>query len=286
MAKVKVKSPKKESISKKKKKLDTKKGKKLEQKSEKKSLPTHIKATDWIYGYHAVKELCLNPLRKIRIIAFQGKYSNDISHWNLDENVEKLDLNSKQISDLLPEGAVHQGIAVWASPLPMFDEEDLFKIDSPIMILDQVTDPHNIGAVIRSCAAFGCFNLVLQEKNAPILTGVLAKAASGAVEKVRLTKTTNISRLLEKLKKKRFFVYALVGEAEKSITDMNFDKKTVLILGAEGEGIRQNIRSHADELVKIPMSGDMESLNVSNAAAVSLFAVQTKILQTAAKTNK
>ena len=173
----------------------------------------------------------------------------------------------------LPDGAVHQGVAVKVDPLEPVALEDLIDAGvSHIAVLDQVSDPHNLGAVYRSAAAFGFSGLVLQTRNAPNVTGVAAKAAVGAIETVREARVVNIARALEQLAEAGYHTVGLAGEGQRLIADaVEGAPKLAIVLGAEGPGIRPAVAKACAELARIPIAPEMESLNVSNAAAVAFY---------------
>lgn len=185
-------------------------------------------------------------------------------------------VNGEVIQAVLPANAVHQGVALLAEPLPAMGLEDIFEPeiapDLRIVVLDQVTDPQNVGAVLRCCAAFGAAALVVQEKHAPPITGAMAKAASGALEHVPLVRETNLSRALQRLGSAGCWRVGLDGEAERTIGNVRPTGPLVVVLGAEGTGLRRLTRENCDELVRIPISKGVESLNVANAAAIALYA--------------
>ena len=181
--------------------------------------------------------------------------------------------DGQKLDSLVPPGSVHQGIVIECEMLAQpslaswLDE----KIDKPILLLDQITDPHNVGAILRSAAAFDVGAVIATDRNAPTEGGVMAKAASGALEVVPLITVTNLVQAIEKIKKSGYWIAGMDGNAKQTIAEAKLDSKTALVLGAEGSGLRRLTAEHCDYLVKLPMSGRIESLNVSNAAAVALY---------------
>ncbi|NQE60313.1 23S rRNA (guanosine(2251)-2'-O)-methyltransferase [Caulobacter sp. RHG1] len=181
-------------------------------------------------------------------------------------------MEGQEIAKQLPQGAVHQGLAL------KIDEPESLSIsemgapaEGLLVMLDQITDPQNIGAIFRSAAAFGAKGVILQDRHAPVLSGVLAKTAVGAVDKVAHARVVNLSRALEELSELGWRAVALAGEAEQNLDAVLDSQPTVLVLGSEGEGVRRLVAEHCDALGKIPMPGGFESLNVSAAAAVALY---------------
>lgn len=221
----------------------------------------------WIYGKHSVIAAIQNEARDIsRIVATKNALA-DLKDL-LPRSVETVD--DAQISALVGRDAVHQGIAVHVSELP---EEELRDVDlgSLVILLDQVTDPHNVGAILRSASAFGASAVITTERHSPGQTGVLAKAASGALEWVNYIRTGNLSEAILYLKKEGFWIAGMDGESDNSIEAIKDYEKIAIVMGAEGKGMRHKTREYCDFHVKIPMDERQESLNVSNAAAIALW---------------
>jgi 23S rRNA (guanosine2251-2'-O)-methyltransferase len=183
-------------------------------------------------------------------------------------------LSREDLAQRLPAGAVHQGIAALVAPLEEPQIEDLLAHcgdDALVLALDQVTDPHNVGAILRSAAAFGVAGLIVTERHAPADTGVLAKAASGALEIVPLVRAVNLSRALDQLKEAGFWLYGLDEDGDVRIGDLDLAGRACIALGAEGEGLRRLTAEKCDRLVTIPTEAKLASLNVSNAAAIAAY---------------
>jgi 23S rRNA (guanosine2251-2'-O)-methyltransferase len=183
---------------------------------------------------------------------------------------------------LVPQDAPHQGIVIEVDPLPDIWLADLLEetatqgANRPLIVLDQVTDPHNVGAVLRSAAAFDALGVVTQDRHAPPESGALARAASGALETVPWVRVVNLARALDEIGEAGFWRIGLTGHTDRTLAQAIGTAKVALVLGAEGEGMRQNTEAHCDELAKLPISAKVESLNVSNAAAIALYAVATR----------
>jgi 23S rRNA (guanosine2251-2'-O)-methyltransferase len=183
-------------------------------------------------------------------------------------------VSPRDLDRLLGADTVHQGAMFETDPLPEPDWQDLAEAAGgrPLIVLDQVTDPHNVGAVLRSSAVFGASGLVMTRRHSPPLNGVLAKSASGALELVPVALVANLSRALDELKSTGFAVVGLDGGAEQAIEDLDWSRPTALVMGAEGKGLRELTRKTCDTLVRISTDGPVASLNVSNAAAIALYA--------------
>jgi len=191
--------------------------------------------------------------------------------WRLPpERIER-----QRFGTFLTEDAVHQGVALLVEPLePVALEDAIAASDGPVLLLDQVTDPRNVGAILRSAAAFGAACVVLQDRHAPPETGALARAASGALDIVPVVREVNLSRAIASLQKSGFWVMGLAGDASRTLAEARpRDRRVALVLGAEDTGLRRLQRETCDELVRLPITPAMESLNVAAAAAVALYEV-------------
>jgi 23S rRNA (guanosine2251-2'-O)-methyltransferase len=234
----------------------------------------------WLHGRHAVLAAIANPFRELRQLWItreaQSRFADELAQAlaRRQGNTVQPQLVDRGDIEAALGNAVHQGIAALVAPLPEQDLSDVLPADDQdcvVMVLDQVTDPHNVGAILRSAEAFGATAVVVTERHAPEETGTLAKAASGALERMPLIRVINLVRELEFLKSRGFWILGLAGEATQSLTQGKPGGRVALVLGAEGEGLRRLTRERCDVLVRLPMSGAMPSLNVSNAAAVALY---------------
>jgi len=227
---------------------------------------------DWIWGWHAVEAALENPRRgaPLRLLATPDRARQIETRFGRPEALEIAD--NGLIAQHLPKGAAHQGVALRAAPLQSA-ELDAFEAapGAVLLMLDQVTDPQNVGAILRSAAAFGAAGVVLQERHAPRFTGALAKAAAGALERTPVARVVNLSRALEQLGELGWRAVGLTGAAEAPLAEVLDARPTVLVLGSEGEGLRRLVSEHCDALAKIPMPGGFDSLNVSAAGAIALY---------------
>lgn len=218
---------------------------------------------------HASLAALANPARRIeRVVATRN------AAQRLPHGVEAQILEPDAIDGMLPPGAVHQGLAVRAFPLePLELEHACGPPDGrSVLILDGVTDPQNVGAAFRSAAAFGARAVVLQDRKSPPLTGVLAKAAAGAIELVPHVRVVNLGRAVERLRALGYLTVALEGESDLTIADALSDERSaVLVLGAEGRGVRPGVAEACEKPARIPIAPAMESLNVAAAAAIALY---------------
>jgi 23S rRNA (guanosine2251-2'-O)-methyltransferase len=233
--------------------------------------------TMWIYGTHAVLAAMANPKRKVLDLRATRNAAEALPEGTRVNLIEGEELSAK-----LPSGAVHQGLAVRVTPLDPVDIDDALPDASGIaLVLDQVTDPQNIGAVFRSAAAFGARAIIQQDRKAPSITGALAKAAVGGIEIVPDVRVVNISQTIRELADDGWMTVGLSGEADRDLADVLDGSPVVLVMGAEGKGLRHLVAERCDHLARIPIGSQMESLNVSAASAIALYAAHTAQKQNA-----
>lgn len=240
----------------------------------------------WLYGTHAVAAALANPARTVhRVWMAEAERDGDtdgngarIARLAGQRGIEIERVGRAEITERLGAEAVHQGIAAHVAPLPAARLEDACAPREPgpniIVALDQVTDPHNVGAILRSAAAFDARAVIATERRAAPESGVLAKAASGALEVVPYLRVANLRQALEQLKEAGYWCLGLDGHADTTLDKAGFHDRVVLVLGAEGAGLRRLTRETCDMVVKLPISEQVESLNVSNASAVALYALR------------
>lgn len=223
----------------------------------------------WLWGAHAVQAALANPKRQVHRLVATRNGADRLGR----AGAKAEDVSPGEIGALLPPGAVHQGIAAKVAPLPEAALEDLIASGMQrLVILDQVSDPHNLGAIFRSAAAFGFGGLILQTRNAPPITGVVAKSAVGAIETVPECRVVNIARTIEALNEADYHTVGLAGEGRADIAGaVQGSQKLAIVLGAEGPGLRPAVAKACAELAHIPIHAQMESLNVSNAAAIAFY---------------
>jgi 23S rRNA (guanosine2251-2'-O)-methyltransferase len=235
----------------------------------------------WLYGLHAARAALANPRRIIRKAVLTERAQGELGPALAGTKAAMVTQASPDnISRLLPPGAVHQGVALLCEPLPALDLEDAVAAITPgrrlVAVLDQITDPHNEGAILRSAAAFGVTAVIVQERHAPPESGALAKAASGGLDLVPRVAVVNIARALEELGRFGFYRIALAADGDAALHDAAPPGDVALVLGAEGAGLRRLVRERCDANAFVPMGGAMESLNVSNAAAIAFYELRRK----------
>ncbi|MDQ2860942.1 MAG: 23S rRNA (guanosine(2251)-2'-O)-methyltransferase RlmB [Pseudomonadota bacterium] len=228
--------------------------------------------SEWLWGWHAVVAALENPARPSPKLLLASADRARALAERLGADLPLEVMESAAIAQALPSGVIHQGVALRTPPIePVALDELATPARGLLLMLDQVTDPQNVGAIFRSAAAFGARGVVVQDRHAPALTGALAKAAAGAVDKIPHARETNLSRALERLETLGWRSVGLDGAAENELADVLDGAPTVLVLGSEGEGLRRLVGEHCEVLARIPMPGRFESLNVAAAAAVALY---------------
>jgi 23S rRNA (guanosine2251-2'-O)-methyltransferase len=228
--------------------------------------------TIWLYGLHPVAAALANPSRRLRrLLVTEEAEATLAAMLPAAFSVPPERTERSRLDHLLGHDAVHQGVALLADPLPQPALAAVLERTGPLLVLDQVTDPRNVGAILRSAAAFGVAGVIAQDRNAPEETGALAKAASGALETVPLIRAVNLARTLVALKAAGLWTVGLAADGAPLRGDSLRERRVALVLGAEGSGMRRLTRETCDELAGLKMPGTMESLNVSNAAAVALY---------------
>ncbi len=234
--------------------------------------PQAPSGTIWLYGLHPVAAALANPARRLRrLLVTEDAEATLVGMLSAAFSVPPERTERSRLDHLLGHDAVHQGVALLADPLPQPALAAVLERAGPLLVLDQVTDPRNVGAILRSAAAFGVAGVIAQDRNAPEETGALAKAASGALEIVPLIRAVNLARTLVALKAAGLWTVGLAAEGAPLRGDSLRERRVALVLGAEGAGMRRLTRETCDELAGLKMPGNMESLNVSNAAAVALY---------------
>ncbi len=238
--------------------------------------PHHGDGPVILYGWHTVMAALQNPERRIRHLWTTENAARRLAEEGVTPPLAPEMVRPDALASRLGADALHQGILAEADPLPSPDIQDLPQ-DGIVLVLDQITDPHNVGAIMRSAAAFAVAAIVTTARHSPEATGVLAKTASGALEHVPIVVVQNLARGLEALKDRGFLLVGLdsTGDADLAATDLT--APLALVLGAEGKGLRQLTRATCDRLARLDMPGAIKSLNVSNAAALALYVGTTRL---------
>lgn len=236
--------------------------------SHQQSAPRHPR----FWGRHAVAAALDNPARRV-LKAWATREAAEFMQFPKDVPVTLADV--ADLGRLVPGDAPHQGVVIEVEALDDVWLDDILA-NAPdtaiLLVLDQVTDPHNVGAILRSAAAFGAIAIVTQDRHSPPESGALAKAASGTLETVPWIRTVNLARALGDIAEAGFWRIGLTGDTEMELKEALGPRRVALVLGAEGPGLRPNTREHCDALARLPITNAVESLNVSNAAAVALYA--------------
>lgn len=234
-----------------------------------------------LWGRHAIEAALTNPNRDCKKLSGTREAIQQLLDDNDAELPTTLPVEYAQAADLgrlVPKDAPHQGMVLECLPLDDIAIDDILDESEgrTIVVLDSVTDPHNVGAILRSCAAFDVAALITQDRNSPPESGTLAKAASGALETVPWVRVVNLARALERMAEEGYWRIGLDGDGKAVFPSALPAGPVVIVLGAEGEGLRHNVAQHCDAVARLPMASAIESLNVSNAAAIALYAVYTR----------
>ena len=223
-----------------------------------------------LYGWHTVAAALANPQRTIRRLYLSENAAKRLSDENIDPRVTPEIVRPALIDQRLGPDAVHQGLLAEAEPLPSPDIEELPQ-EGIVLVLDQITDPHNVGAILRSAAAFAVKAIVTTARHSPEATGVLAKSASGALELVPLVTVQNLARALTEMNDQGFLTVGLDSQGAENLDAVALRQPLALVLGAEGKGLRQLTRDTCGVVARLDMPGEIKSLNVSNAAVLALY---------------
>ena len=228
-----------------------------------------------LYGRHAVLSALANPKRLINKILCTKDNVDELRRLS---NVVPQIVEKKEIARLLSSDAVHQGMVVYCNKLEGWTLDELCDVannkeNCHVLIFDQVTDPQNVGAIIRSAVAFDTLALIMQDKNSPEENGAMAKASAGMIEHLPIVRVTNLSRAIEKLKDVGFWVVGMDGYAQVTIDKMDKNGKIAVVMGSEGKGMRRLVEENCDTTVKLPISPLTESLNVATACAIALYEI-------------
>jgi len=229
-----------------------------------------------LYGWHTVTMALANPQRQIRKLTLTENAAKRLADENIATRVAPEIVRPQEIDRLLSPDAVHQGLLAEADALPSPDIETLEQ-EGMVLVLDQITDPHNVGAILRSAAAFAVKAIITTARHSPEATGVLAKAASGALELVPMVTVQNLARALTALNERGFQTVGLDSEGSEDLSDVALREPLALVLGAEGKGLRQLTKDTCDHVARLNLPGAIQSLNVSNAAALALYVAHTKL---------
>ena len=231
-----------------------------------------------LYGWHTVTAALANPARRIRKLLATENALRRLTDEGFRLPVEPELVRPDAIAARLSPDAVHQGLFVEADPLPPPPWADL-SAAGIVLVLDQITDPHNVGAILRTAAAFAVAAVITTARHSPEATGVLAKSASGALEWVPIVIVQNLARALTEMKEQGFLVVGLDSEGDEDLAATALSAPLALVLGAEGKGLRQGTRTICDRLARLDLPGAIKSLNVSNAAALALYVASRAVTQ-------
>jgi len=229
-----------------------------------------------LYGWHTVKAALENPARRIRRLYATENAARRLADDGVALPVTPELVRPDTIAGRLGPDAVHQGLLAEADPLPSPDLEEL-PATGIVLVLDQITDPHNVGAILRTAAGFAVAAIVTTARHSPEATGVLAKSASGALDYVPIVTVQNLARALAEMKARGYLLIGLDSTGDADLADVALTAPLALILGAEGKGLRQLTRATCDRVARLDLPGKIKSLNVSNAAALALYVASRRL---------
>ncbi|AXS42639.1 RNA methyltransferase [Breoghania sp. L-A4] len=230
----------------------------------------------YLYGLHTVEAALANPERKRIKMYVTLNAQRRLEERNLTIDVPVEVMEPRAIARMVPDDAVHQGVILEVEALPVYGLEHL-RDAKLVLALDQLTDPHNVGAILRSAVALGVDAVVSTLRHSPEESAVLAKSASGALDMIRFMRVQNMARFIEEAGEAGFQRIALDSEGPATLEDTEFGDKVILVLGSEGKGVRQGVRGGCDTLARLDMPGKIHSLNVSNAAVLALYIARQKL---------
>ena len=230
----------------------------------------------YIYGSHAVRAAVDNPQRHIKNLYLTENAAHELAETLAKRNIQAQISKPQKLASLLPPDAVHQGMVLETATLPEPDLVDLAASGKLLLLLDQVSDPRNVGAILRAAAVFGAGGIILPRRNSPPPSGALAKTASGALEVVPMVPVTNLARALETLHKAGYMSVGLDERGDTLIGNVPKDRPLAVVMGAEGPGLRRLTRETCDMLARLPVADDagFATLNVATATAVTLYALK------------
>ena len=232
-----------------------------------------------LYGWHTVKAALENPARRIRKLYATENAARRLAEDGVALPVEPELIRPDAIAARLGPDAVHQGLLAEADPLPSPELEEL-PATGMVLVLDQITDPHNVGAILRTAAGFAVAAVVTTARHSPEATGVLAKSASGALDYVPIVTVQNLARALGEMKERGYLLVGLDSTGDADLSEVTLTSPLALVLGAEGKGLRQLTRTTCDRVARLDLPGKIKSLNVSNAAALALYVASRRLAST------
>jgi len=230
-----------------------------------------------LYGYHAVREALVAQRRKLLALYATESAAPRIADVARAAGLEPKIIEAQALDRRLGPDSVHQGLMLEARPLPEADIADIEQKSGVILLLDQITDPHNVGAILRTAAAYNVDAIIVTERHSPEFSGTLAKSASGALEHVTIVSVVNLARAMDELRERGYALVGLDSDGSASLEDMTLSRPIALALGAEGKGLRRLTRERCDAVARLDMPGPIKSLNVSNACVAALTILRLRL---------